>query len=789
MSLILLLLLLCNCSLASQTNQNISKGTTITITESWFSPSGDFAFGFLPLPTNSSLFLLAVWFNKTDDKTVVWSANGNFPVLEGSKLQLTTDGQFLLIDHTGSTVWNPYQSSGAAYAALLDTGNLILAATDSTPIWQSFKFPTDTILPTQVLFRNTTIRSHLYDHDYTDGKFELSLQSNGNLMMFPLALPTNLTYDAYWETNTIGSGTQLVFDANGTLYLLLNNGTRINITTSSFSTTAYYQRVTLDSDGVLRHYIHRKNGWTVVTSVPSDICNTVNSGTGSGACGFNSYCQLDENDHRSCLCPPSFSLLDPDKPYEGCRADYETPLCDGGDQSGMFEFKEMVNVDWPGSDYEHYNSFNESQCRENCLHDCFCAVAFSRGMDCWKKKLPLTNGRATASLLGKALIKVPNTSFSPSPPPQFPNTKKGRKVWLITGLLSLAVSLLILFGSIITLVRRSQSNHKSLAPDSLFAGPAMRCFTYKELEEATDGFKKELGRGAFGIVYEGFLPSEPKTCIAVKKLDRLLQEREKEFTVEVQSIGQTHHKNLVRLYGYCNEGINRLLVYEFMSNGSLMRFLFGSSRLGWDKRVDIAIGIARGLLYLHEECHSPIIHCDIKPQNILLDDELTPKISDFGLAKLLGRNQTQTNTAIRGTRGYVAAEWFKNMAISAKVDVYSYGVMLLEIICCRRSLQMELNDREEEAVLAYWAYDCYREGKVHMLVGNDAEALADFDGVMRFLMIAIWCIQEDPSQRPIMRRVNQMLDCAIVVPPPPSPYSSSERFTRSPDCYRPLLEG
>ncbi|XP_021319170.1 G-type lectin S-receptor-like serine/threonine-protein kinase LECRK4 [Sorghum bicolor] len=191
-------------------------------------------------------------------------------------------------------------------------------------------------------------------------------------------------------------------------------------------------------------------------------------------------------------------------------------------------------------------------------------------------------------------------------------------------------------------------------------------------------FQEVLGTGASGIVYKGQLEDELGTCIAVKKIDKLEQESEKEFSVEVQAIGQTHHKNLVKLLGFCSEGKERLLVYEFMSNGSLNRFVFGDVNLQWNLRVQLARGVARGLLYLHEECSTQIIHCDIKPQNILLDDKFTAKISDFGLAKLLGTNQTQTNTGIRGTRGYVAPEWFKSIGITAKVDVYSYGVILLE---------------------------------------------------------------------------------------------------------------
>lgn len=217
----------------------------------------------------------------------------------------------------------------------------------------------------------------------------------------------------------------------------------------------------------------------------------------------------------------------------------------------------------------------------------------------------------------------------------------------------------------------------------------LRCFTYKELVQATNGFQEELGRGAFGIVYKGVMQFGSKSLIAVKKLDRVIQDSDKEFKTEVNVIGQTHHKNLVCLIGFCDEGPHRLLVYEYMSNGTLAEFLFGDLRPSWSQRIQIAVGIARGLTYLHEECSSQIIHCDIKPQNILLDEYYSARISDFGLAKLLAMNQSKTLTNIRGTKGYVAPEWFRNTQITVKVDVYSFGVVLLEMIACRKIMETD----------------------------------------------------------------------------------------------------
>ncbi|KAF9626010.1 hypothetical protein IFM89_030675 [Coptis chinensis] len=182
-----------------------------------------------------------------------------------------------------------------------------------------------------------------------------------------------------------------------------------------------------------------------------------------------------------------------------------------------------------------------------------------------------------------------------------------------------------------------------------------------------------------------------------------------------------------------------------MKNGCLERFLFGSSRLGWFQRTQIALGIARGLEYLHEACVTQIIHCDIKPHNILLDDSYVARISDFGLAKLLKSNQTRTTTGIRGTKGHVAPEWFKAMPITTKVDVYSFGIMLLET------------------------------KELHLLVLNDEEAKYDGNSLERLVMVALWCIQEEPSLRPSMKQVTRMLDGAeeVLIPPDPSPFITS----------------
>ncbi|KAL9462354.1 hypothetical protein AB3S75_000373 [Citrus x aurantiifolia] len=238
-------------------------------------------------------------------------------------------------------------------------------------------------------------------------------------------------------------------------------------------------------------------------------------------------------------------------------------------------------------------------------------------------------------------------------------------------------------------------------------------------------------------------------------------------------IGRTHHKNLVQLAGFCTEGSNRLLVYEFMKNGSLANLLFTSEqRPSWNERRRIALEIAKGIHYLHDECETRIIHCDIKPQNIHMDESWTAKISDFGLSKLLKPDQTRTYTILRGTRGYTAPEWHSNNSpITVKSDVYSFGVMLLEIVCCRKNMDEKL--RDEEVVLIDWAYHCYEAGEVQNLVIEEDHV--DMEELEKMVKIGLWCVETEFSLRPTMKQVILMMEGFVATPPPPSPYSSSIR--------------
>lgn len=263
----------------------------------------------------------------------------------------------------------------------------------------------------------------------------------------------------------------------------------------------------------------------------------------------------------------------------------------------------------------------------------------------------------------------------------------------------------------------------------------------------------------------------------MKKLDRMLPHGEREFVTEVNTIGSMHHMNLVRLCGYCSEGSQRLLVYEFMKNGSLDKWLFPSHKtrerlLEWPTRFQIAVGTAQGIAYFHEQCRNRIIHCDIKPENILLDENFCPKVSDFGLAKLMGREHSQVVTMVRGTRGYLAPEWISNRPVTVKADVYSYGMLLLEIVGGRRNLDMSFD--ADDFFYPGWAFKGMQNGDAMKVADRRLEGAVEKDEVLRALKVGFWCIQDDVSMRPSMSEVVMMLEGSVEINEPPMPQSVLE---------------
>ncbi|KAG2716298.1 hypothetical protein I3760_03G118000 [Carya illinoinensis] len=755
---------------AQQAGQSVIRpGSLLTPTgtnSSWLSHSGLYAFGFYK---QGNGYAVGIFIAGIPQKTLVWTANrDNPPLPAGVKLNFTSDGRLILQSvQAGIETGIVSSTEGATAASMLDSGNFVLYNSDNLTIWQSFDQPTDTFLPSQKLTTDEVLFSSRSDTDHSTGFFRLIMQQDGWLAMYPVGTPFTLEY-GYFGQGISGEGTDvsLNFDTNGHLYLLNGTGIHIVNITSGSPTKGIIYRLRIDPDGILRHYSHNLDqnaDWKVTWSGPTDMCAP------KGLCGINGFCVINDQE-ASCKCLPGFKRVNEDSWALGCERNFDSKSCKSNEAVSGYNMEVELNTIWENANYSTLRSPTQDACGEACLRDCNCEVALYKDGECRKQRLPLRFGRRKLDDSSIALIKVGVSSLSTDPIVPKESKKEIRVDILIISVSLLVFACIVLAVSGIVVYKYRVWANKNISNNEqvgLGEDVAPKSYTYAELEKVTDGFKEELGRGAFGIVYKGAIWNGEK-IVAVKRLDKLMAEREREFQTEVKVIGRTHHKNLVRLLGYCHDGLNRLLVYDYMSNGSLADILFKPSkqRPSWDRRIEIARNIAKGILYLHEECEPQIIHCDIKPHNILMDQNGCAKLADFGLAKLLKPDQTKTYTDIRGTKGYVAPEWHRNLPVTVKVDVYSFGIVLLEIICCRRNADFDLP--EEEALLEEWAYHCFECGELGKLLNDEVVNKKQLE---RMVKVALWCILDEPSLRPSMMKVLHMLEGTVDIPIPPSPTS------------------
>ncbi|KAM2126686.1 hypothetical protein ACFX1R_006677 [Malus domestica] len=559
-------------SVFSQNNGRVAVGSSLTAStgdsSSWLSPSGDFAFGFSPLG-NNDLFLLSIWYAKIPE-TIVWHAyDDNNPVLApgGSILNLTANSGLVLNNPQGGEIWKSETTFGIVENGVMnDTGNFVLQDKNSGSLWETFSNPTDTVLPGQTIEKNGKLSSRQSETNYTKGRFQLRLQDDGNLVLNTVNLPTDFANNPYFATDTTAGtvegsqGKQLVFNSSGYMFVLRENGGRVTLTgPQGVSTRDNYIRATLDFDGIFTLYSHPKNftgnpSWSSpLWSNPDDICQTLREDMGVGVCGYNSVCKLNPDSNRpTCECPQGFSFLDPKDIYRGCKPDFiqgceEDEL--QGPRNDLYNVEVLTNTDWPTSDYVQLKPSTADKCNESCFQDCLCAVAVFRSETCWKKKLPLSNGRVDVSLNSRTFIKVRKDNVTlPFPPKPITDDKeKSRKsvirvesVLLGTSIfVNFILSSALCFGIFFIFRKKPVTSSTDIVLDS-----NLRSFSYEELREATNGFTEELGKGAFGVVFKGVMQIGSGVEVAVKKLNYVMQDVEKEFKTELKVIGQTHHKNL-----------------------------------------------------------------------------------------------------------------------------------------------------------------------------------------------------------------------------------------------------
>ncbi|XP_027064460.1 G-type lectin S-receptor-like serine/threonine-protein kinase SD2-5 [Coffea arabica] len=689
---------------------------------------------------------------------VVWSANRNNPVKINATLQLTSGGDLVLRDADGTSVWST-NTRGRSVAGLnlTEEGNLVLFDMNNLVVWQSFDHPTDALVPGQKLVSGQKLTASASITNSTEGGLFSMFVNNEGLFAAVKANPPQIYYQQLVDNTKANKESSYAKFQNGSLALYIHSSEPRDpdsvITLPQISSAQYMK---LGSDGHLRLY-EWADGWKEVFDILAGYLGDCNYPT---VCGENGICS-----NGQCSCPRSvnasmnyFTQINGRQPNLGCSE--ITPLnCNASRYHNFLELKDMAyftfNVD--------ITSTNMDSCKQACLGNCSCKAAIFRygsnssNGDCY---LPaqifslMNNEQDKTHYNSSVFMKVQITPNASAPEKTSP---KGTPTLVILGYAIAAFILLaVLIGLTICIIRKKRLA-REVEEGDLDNVPGMPTrFPFEDLKIATANFSKKLGEGGFGSVFEGSLGDGTK--VAVKCLDGIGQVK-KSFLAEVESIGSIHHVNLVRLVGFCAEKSHRLLVYELMSNGSLEKWIYRQGQeivLDWKCRRKIVLDIAKGLTYLHEDCRQKIIHLDIKPQNILLDDKFNAKLSDFGLSKLIDRDQSQVVTTMRGTPGYLAPEWL-SAVITEKVDVYSFGVVVLEILCGRKIV--DRSEPEERMHLLSLFKQKAEEGKLMDMIDQYSEDMqSNREDVVKMMQVAAWCLQSDHASRPSMSVVVKVLE-------------------------------
>ncbi|XP_072952004.1 G-type lectin S-receptor-like serine/threonine-protein kinase At2g19130 [Typha angustifolia] len=754
-------------------NQSLS-GTT----QKLISQGGKFALGFFQIGNSSQNWYIGIWYNTISQKTSVWIANREKPIADpsSSELRISDDGNLVLFNQSKSIVWstNANITSNSSVAVILDSGTLVLrdGSNSSKVYWQSIDHPTNTWLPGSKLGLNKgsgidqRLISWKNSEDPAPGIFSFELDPNGTSQY---VIQWNKTRD-YW---TSGAWNGQIFSSvpemtAGYKYdIQFVNNSKESYFMYSVKSNSTTSRLIMDISGQIKQLIWSETSqeWILFWSQPRTQCEVY------ALCGPFGSCN--EIALTNCNCLKGFSETDASgwalsDHSRGClrNSPLQCSIKNSAMKTEKDKFYTVDSVRLPVNSHSS-DARTAEDCELACLSNCSCtAYSYSSGCSLWYGDLVNLQDQYNGTGGGTLNLRLAASEFPSS------KSNSGLVIGLaVGGTAAILTCLTVIF----ILVWRHRRQRLQRIPK--IAGGVLVAFRYSDLQLATKNFAEKLGEGSFGSVFKGLLPDS--TVIAVKKLEGLHQ-GDKQFRAEVSTIGTIRHLNLVRLLGFCSGGTRRLLVYEFMPNGSLDMHLFQNTPtvLDWNTRYQIALGIARGLVYLHEKCRDCIIHCDIKPENILLDASFVPKVADFGLAKLVSRDFSRVLTTLRGTRGYLAPEWITGVAITAKADVYSYGMMLFEIISGRRNT--EQGEGGSASFFPTLSATKLIEGNLEGLLDPRLDGGANFEELERACKVACWCIQDDESSRPTMGQIVQILEGFLEVNTPPIP-RSLQALVESPD--------
>ncbi|XP_060198063.1 G-type lectin S-receptor-like serine/threonine-protein kinase At5g35370 [Lycium barbarum] len=744
-----------------------------------------------------------------ESNTIIWSANGDAPVSNSGIMRLTNNG-INITEKDGSLKWSTPPLKLAVYAMqLTEAGNLLLLDQLNGTLWESFNHPTDTIVIGQKLRVGMMLSSAISGADLSKGHYRLSLTASDAMLQWQGLTYWKLSMETKAYANSNSAVEYMSVNQTG-LYLFGQDGSVVVIMVSLLKST--FRIAKLDDSGQLIVISF------VAPDIKQDFVGPVDGCRVPYVCGGLGVCTSGTlSDNPKCSCPANFNLrshnssscVPSDSSYSLPVSCNSTKYSNLSNSSSMLYIRLGFGMDYFTTDFTkpfRYGA-NLSVCQNLCSEDCSCLGIFyaNSSGSCYKLEdeigsIMLRTGRNN-DLLGFVKILIggsttlrDNDDFD----------QETADFSLVATVVLPFTGIFLLMGLALILWRRSRpqtiekiksKNSQPSSPYSedldAFSIPGLPVrFEYKHLQAATDNFKTQIGTGGFGAVYKGVLPDN--TLVAVKKIISLSIQGQRDFCTEIAIIGSIHHINLVKLKGFCAQERQRLLVYEYMNRGSLDRTLFGNIPvLEWQERVEIALGSARGLAYLHSGCEQKIVHCDVKPENILLHDNFQAKISDFGLSKLLNREQSSLITTMRGTRGYLAPEWLTSSSISDKTDVYSFGMVLLEIVsgrknCSPRTQSHSLDDTvtgdhsssssaRELVYFPLFALEMHEQGRYLELADPKLEGRVSGGDIEKFVRVALCCVHEEPSLRPTMVSVVSMLEGEI---PPTEPRMESLNFLR-----------
>ncbi|KAK3121681.1 hypothetical protein QOZ80_8BG0658750 [Eleusine coracana subsp. coracana] len=704
---------------------------------------------------------------------VVWSANRGHLVRENATLSFMASGDLHLRDIDGGLIWSTNTSELSVVGmTVIRSGNLVLFDRKNVPVWQSFDHPTDSLLPGQLLVEGMRLTPNASASNWTiSNQLYIAVLADG-LYAFAESSPPQLYYQKT-VTPAQNRKTYLTL-TNGSLVIFGSSSSTIAETNiSSGHTDMMYIR--LESDGHLKFYQYKGLGWQMMQDI---LEGQIDDCAYPSVCGEYGICMSGQ-----CTCPMDgnttyFKQIDDRRINLGCTP--VTPIsCALMTDHQLLALSNISYFNYIDTKAALPHMIDEESCKKACLRNCSCKAALfqygSNDTSAGSCYLPTqvfslqVNQMDISHYSSSAYLKVqighspPSHGSSNSSTPVNGSTTTGHKRisagaiigYTLAGVISLLIMISV---SLFILWKRYQRGEDD--EDFGEVSGMLSRFTFEQLKVATEEFSKKLGTGGFGSVFEGQVGEQK---IAVKKLDRAGQGK-KEFLAEVETIGNIHHINLVRLIGFCAEKSHRLVVYEYMAKGSLERWIYcrdDNALLSWHTRRSIVADIARGLAYLHEECRQRIAHLDIKPQNILLDDNFCAKVSDFGLSKMIDRDKSQVITRMRGTPGYLAPEWLTSH-ITEKVDIYSFGVVVMEIISGRKNL--DYSQPEENIHLISILQEKARNDQLEQLIDNSCDEMQTHrEEVIHMMKLAMWCLQIDCNKRPQMSIVVKVLEGIVNV--------------------------